>query len=692
MRFADRLQEAHHSLFVGRGGELATFVGAVEAVEPPFGIIHVWGPGGVGKTALLTEFAGTCRERDIPLCSLDFRRVDATPEGFRAAAGDFLREDGQRRVLLLDTFELAAGLDTWLRDELLPEAPSTLLVVIAGRDRPSAAWRTDPGWRTLAVEMPLENLPPADALLLLSRLGVPEEQRDAALAYTRGHPLALALAAEHVGLAPDAPFDFAAAPDVVGTLLRRFVEDVPGPDHRLSVEACALARNTTESLIAALVERPAAPELFAWLRSLSFMEEGPEGLFPHDLVRDVLAADLRWRHPERFADLHARARRYYTRQLQSAAAEEQERLIGEYGFLYRDNPVAGPLIAQLRERWQTAAARPGGAPRAGEWALLRSMVERHEGSEAARAAAYWFERQPEGVEVIRDDDGAPAGFLARVALERATDEEAARDPAVAAALTALRRVGALREGERALLFRFWMDRDAHQAVTAVQSVIFKRTVWHYLATPGLAFSVFPCATPHGWAPILGFAGMHRLPSADYETGGVRFEAFGHDWRLEPPETWLNALADRAPDSAEPPAEVAESAIVVLTREEFGEAVKEALKAYAAPAGLMTSPLLRSRLMGEQLPADEAGRIRALMELIDAEVSALERSERDAAAGRALRLTYLKPAPSQAIAAERLDLPFSTYRRYLGRAIERVTEALWAREIGVDVPARQDEGD
>ena len=29
----------------------------------------------------------------------------------------------------------------------------------------------------------------------------------------------------------------------------------------------------------------------------------------------------------------------------------------------------------------------------------------------------------------------------------------------------------------------------------------------------------------------------------------------------------------------------------------------------------------------------------------------------------------------------LGLPFSTYRRYLARAIDEVTEALWAVEIG-----------
>ena len=54
-----------------------------------------------------------------------------------------------------------------------------------------------------------------------------------------------------------------------------------------------------------------AHELFEWLRELSFVETGPSGLFPHDLAREALAAELRWRNPDWYAELHRRARGYY---------------------------------------------------------------------------------------------------------------------------------------------------------------------------------------------------------------------------------------------------------------------------------------------------------------------------------------------------------------------------------------------
>jgi hypothetical protein len=46
----------------------------------------------------------------------------------------------------------------------------------------------------------------------------------------------------------------------------------------------------------------------------------------------------------------------------------------------------------------------------------------------------------------------------------------------------------------------------------------------------------------------------------------------------------------------------------------------------------------------------------------------------------LHRTYFHPAPSQEKAAELLDLPFSTYRRYRDRGIGAITEWLWDRDI------------
>ena len=65
---------------------------------------------------------------------------------------------------------------------------------------------------------------------------------------------------------------------------------------------------TTEALLASALGVGDAHELFGWRRRLSFVEEGPHGLFPYDLARrhegDASAriAEHWWRRqPEAFA-------------------------------------------------------------------------------------------------------------------------------------------------------------------------------------------------------------------------------------------------------------------------------------------------------------------------------------------------------------------------------------------------------
>jgi len=48
--------------------------------------------------------------------------------------------------------------------------------------------------------------------------------------------------------------------------------------------------------------------------------------------------------------------------------------------------------------------------------------------------------------------------------------------------------------------------------------------------------------------------------------------------------------------------------------------------------------------------------------------------------RAIYHTYLEPAATQEQAAERLDLPFNTYRYHLANGLKRITNWLWQREL------------
>lgn len=689
-RLGDRLVAARRRRFVGRENERELFRSALTAPELPFVVLHVYGPGGVGKTTLLKEFIAVAAELGIPTLYVDARNVDPSPEGVMAALQlalgltspenpvDVMAERGGRQVLFFDTFELLAPLVTWLREVLLPQLPDDTLIVFGDRRPPVPAWYTDPGWQDLIHILALRNLSPNESKDYLSRRNIPAEHHDEVLTFTHGHPLALSLVADVFAHKGDVRFQAEATPDVVKALLEQLVQKVPGPSHRTALEVCALVRVTTEALLSAVLDTPDVHELFDWLRGLSFIESGPLGLFPHDLAREALTADLRWRNRNWYSELHRRIRNFYTSGLEKASLLEQQRILFDYIFLHRDNPVVRPYL-----EWQESGTSVPGAMWEEDEPRLVEMVREFEGDASAQIAAYWFRREPAGVLVFRDTEQNPTGFLLSLSLEQLTDADAEVDPAIDRARRFLSVKAPLRTGEAARHFRFWMASDTYQSVSPVQSLIFVNAVRQYF-TPGLVYSFFPTADPAFWAPLFAYADLHPVPEAEFEVGGRRYGVYGHDWRVVPVMSWLSLLAEReiaaAPDQVAPAP--SPSPVVVLSEQEFESAVQEAMRNYARPEVLKSSPLLQSRLVIERVgaSASRTERLTALQELLVEACAYLQRTPREAKFYRAVLHTYIKPAATQELAAEMLDLPFSTFRRHLKQGMARVCEIVWQWEL------------
>lgn len=688
----DRLAATRHRQFVGRAAEIALFQSALDAVELPFQVLFIHGPGGVGKTTLLNEFARLCGATEARPYYLDARNFESTPESFLAALRAALNLPDDKSVLhtlaeqpylhifLIDTTETLLPIDTWLRDVCLPQLPENTLVVMAGREPPSAAWHSDAGWQTLIRVLPLRNLAPDESRAYLSKREVPVDQHQAVLNFTHGFPLALSLAAEVFAQRGETLREFQPEeqPDIIKMLLERFVQKVPGPAHRATLEACALVRITTEALLSEMLGSTGTHELFDWLRSLSFIEASAEGLFPHDLARETLTADLRWRNPDWYKELHKRARNYYTSRVSQTRGLEQQRLLFDFVFLHRDNAVIRSML-----EWQSGGIVPDGMREADREVLI-ALVERHEGIESARCAADWLSRQPEGVTVYRDEADKVVGFIAMVALQRASAEERDSDPATRLAWDYVQHHAPLRAGEIATHYRFWMAADTYQDVSSVQTLIFLNTVRYQLTTAGLVYHFLPCANPEMWAGAFAYANLTRLAELDYTVGGKTYGVYAHDWRSEPPLAWLELLAQRevaGGPAAAPP--TPPTPLIALSETEFAEAVRDALRDFTQPDLLATNPLIQSRVVLDRTgrTGNMRPRAAALQAIIREAAEALQASPRDAKLYRAVYHTYLQPAPTQEQAAELLDVPFSTYRRHLKSGVQRLTEMLWQQEIG-----------
>lgn len=685
-RLAHQLEIARRRRFVGRADELALFDKVFETQPFPFHVLYVYGPGGVGKTTLLREYIFRARQQAFRAIYVDGRNVESAPNLFQAAVCQALETDPGNdpieclirlegpTLLVIDTYENLTALDGWIREEWLPRVPDKVITILAGRNPPTLAWRSDPGWHELLHVLPLRNLSTEDSRIYLQKRAVPDDQQATVLNFAHGHPLALSLIADLFAQRPDLQFEPSSDPDMIKLLLEHFVQETPSPRHRLALEACAMVHLMTESLLEVMLDTDDAHEEFRWLRDLSFMENRRQGLFPHDLAREALTVDVRWRNPERYAELHRRARKYYMSRLTWGDSHEQRQNISDYVYLHRDNPMVRPFMTWQQEGIVfTDQLRPGDEP------YLYAMVERHEGKNSAELAAYWRNRQPDGAIVLRGGGEDPQGYLQWIALGQITGEDAARDPIVGKVSRFIQQHVPLREGDSATLFRFWMARDTYQAVSPVQSRIFINMLQHYLTASGLVYTFILCADPDFWAPMFAYGDLTHLKEMNYVSEGRAFGVYGRNWRPSPPLEWLALMAERELATQFTPPRPAET-VFMLSQSDFEQAIRDALRAYTDLVALRSNPLLRSRLVLAQTGEDE--RVATLRHILRDSAETLQSSPRQQKLYRALYHTYFQPAATQEQAAELLDLPFSTYRRHLRAGITYVTEHLWARELGL----------
>ena len=687
---AAQLSTLRRDSFVGRAAELADFAVMLSSGSTGFRMVWVYGPGGVGKTYLCTRFVDIARAAGRAVTTVDARDLDLTRDAWTAALG----EPAPGQVTIIDTFERCAPLEAWLRESVLPRWPADSVLVIAGRHAPSAGWLGDPGWQSLLHPVPLRNLSPDESRALLRSCGVVGPQQDLAVALTRGHPLALALVAEMVaGGRRLEPVGVEQEPELMRVLLERFIDQVPGPRHRAALEVCAHVRVTTEEVLAEVLGNRAfgesrgdgdtaevrgggdIAELFAWLRGLSFVHHGPHGLFPHDLARDVIDADLRWRNPARYRQLHAAARAAAVRRIQASDGVQHERALFDFLFMHRTSA----LMSRYMD-WETfGTIRPAPATAETLPAIL-AIVRQYEGQTSASIAGRWYERQPHGFWVFRDAEDDIVGFQATLALHEASAEDLAADPATAAALAYARRYGPPRPGDAILYHRFHASRDTYQSVSAATNLFAVMANRYWVTTPRLAWTFLAIADPDYWAPLMAYLNFRRSPEAEFEVDR-RYGVFSHDWRAEPLSVWFELMEERElTTSAEavpaPPA--AGPALVVLSEPEFTAAVRAALRLYTRPDALATSPLLRSRITVE--PAGPNPKPEDLRRVLREAAEALRSNPRDEKLYRAVHRTYLEPAATQELAAQVLGLPFSTYRRHLTAGVDRICAWLWQREL------------
>lgn len=658
---ADRRRRDRDATFVGRQQELETFRTALNRADDVT-VLYVWGPGGIGKSALLRRFGDEADTAGRAVVRVDARAIHRSPAGFLHAAQDAYRPG---RVLLVDTFELVQGLESWFWDTFLPGLPADTTVVVAGRQPPDPTRRLDPEWADSLHVLPMHDLDQSDTEALLRLCGVPDALGGELYSYTGGHPLALLLAAEVAARDPEAVGGWQPHEPAIKTLLDRLVGELPSGEHRRALEICAHVFVTREDLLRSVFGDQAGT-LFAWLRAQPFIEAGPHGLFPHDLVRDLLITDLRWRDPEGWLTMHQQVRPYFIERALTATGPNLLPSQMALNYLHRHGKVMGEFIT-----WRGQGEVYEDAYRAADRPTVLAMAERLDGKEGAALVEFWLKRRPEGFLVYRSSaTGAPMAFAGWLELYRADEQEIAADPLVAAIWEHATATATPRAGTKIAVQRFVNVGGEPPTPSPVTDLIYMRGVATCLRERDLAWTYLVMPNADRWQPVLEYGGHYRL---DGRLGSV----FAHDWTAMPVRAWLDLLQDNLLHSTETGRHRPQAAL--LSRPEFEQAVRDLLRAWRHRSSVADNPLIETRLAGD---GDIETRIDNLRETLETAVDAVQGTARGDNLHRTLAATFFHGVPTQEAAAERLSVPFGTYRHRLSAAIDRVVDELWRQAMEV----------
>ncbi len=650
---------AEAAVFQGRQAELAAVLGRLAEPARLPGVMALTGPPGIGKTAVVYALARACRAQASDVLILDSRDFPHTLGGLRdAASGIGVDAGGRPSLLVFDTFEEMRDIEDLFWERFLPSVRGPVLVLLSGRYAAAVSLRST-GWRRVVDEVPLAPLPDDQSRRLLADLGVTDEAVVTAIVdRLGGNPLLLCVAAEVCRSGGAGELSGIAMPgEIARTLIARMSRELRRADVRQLLQAASLVRTFDEELLTAMTG-PTAADAFDALCELSVVRLTTTGARVHDVVRQTLAAELRWRAPERYSLLRRRAAEHLLARRAPGAAQsvpELLHLVGESVGPRRFFAEADDRGVRLRAAWEgelTALERicregthnfgwpadqmlrelRADFPVAAEWFVVASSegmpvaysysFPLHRGTLAAAAAARggYFDALPAGERtgIANASPGAPAAFL------------------IAGTVT----LGSHRSAEPALRLATFTNRHAR--------------------SPGVprSYLLLPRGSP--FAATAASLGMIRRI-----TGIELPEGPADEWILDYGErgfaSWVQrrlnvpgqeSVLDQMPDD-------------VLTGE-----VKLALEDLYRPASLAESPLVRLRCID---PADALGLRALLLRLLDDLRRAGSIRDREAAA--LLGSYYVKRVGSHEIIAERLGLPRTTFYRRLSRGLELLADRI-----------------
>ena len=631
---------------IGRARELERARDALED-KGAVGLLFIHGPGGIGKTALVSALAAEEAERRLAL-HVDARDLAPSPEAFGEALAGVGEEE--RPLILIDSFELIESSAAYLRDAVVPTLPVGATLIVVGRNPPRREWFEGP-WGAQVREVRLGPLADQDAYELVTSYGVGGDAADRIVAWGHGHPLALDLGSR---LALDrvdwSPGEGMAPEELVRALVRRLGEGDVGAGHLPTLGVAAIARSTTPALLEAVLPEHDARVEWEWLAGRSFVESVGEGVALHALLRDAVRADLNRRDPLLESSLKRRIADHVYEIAESTG--ELGRVV-DLSHLIDDPGLRWGFLWEASARYYLDSPRPGDAVEIDRILSEPGVEPIWSGTAMWVINREFLERMPELGAVVKDPSGKVAGFTF-VPTTAVDDPTLERAPVIGPILAHAR---TLEPRGEALIMTDMCDLTGDPANGMVGMLANAALLRASRSNPRYAYMTIDEEIELGQA-FAKIAGAVRVPELDAQPGRERLLCWLIDFG---PGGFLanqRELVYRELN-LDPPPRPAERVASV-----YAERVRDALRNLDNPTALAESPLAR----GEDV-SERAESVRSLIAEATAQAFGDQPDER--LLREVIVRGYLDRAPSHEVVASELYLSRSAYFRRLRQAVDRV---------------------
>lgn len=313
MNIGDLLIEQQKSSFVGRSEEMAILQQCLS--NPAWKLLHIHGPGGIGKTTLLQLFAQTTSPNRC--IYLDGHSNFQLPQDFleqirHALPGladdigdiDTLNTYAEAQggvILLLDTFEMWGAIEDWLRRDWIPKLCPLVKICSAGRYPLEDQW-TRNGWQALIHHIELQPLTSKEIQTYANIRGIANRGIVASLQrFSNGLPLALSLACEIILSKGSTQFlDQHHQDPIITYLIEELTRDLEDNDWKCFMEAASVVWRFDQELLQFLLQEKIENDHFREFCRLPFVTRQADGWSLHDSIRQWVFTDLRNRMPQTF--------------------------------------------------------------------------------------------------------------------------------------------------------------------------------------------------------------------------------------------------------------------------------------------------------------------------------------------------------------------------------------------------------